>query len=64
MTAMALQQKLHIKIELCVTLGVLQLFQVGHIEQNRWNALSLAWHERFWCKGKEWKIYCCDLALS
>jgi len=35
MTATALQQKLHIKIELCVTLGVLQLFQVGHIEQNR-----------------------------
>lgn len=35
MTATALQQKLHIKIELCVKLGVLQLFQVRHIEQNR-----------------------------
>ena len=26
--------------------------------------LSLAWHEWFSCKGKGWKIYCCELALS
>ena len=24
----------------------------------------LAWYERFSCKGKEWKIYCWELALS
>ena len=31
--------------------------------QNKWTKLSLAWHEWFSCKGKEWKIYCCGLAL-
>ena len=30
----------------------------------RQTTLSLAWYERFSCKGKEWKIYCCELALS
>ena len=49
----------------CVKLSVLRLFHVGHVEQNRRSALSaLAWHEWFSCKGKERKIYCCELALS
>ena len=40
------------------------LFQVGHVVQSRRSALSLAWHRWFSCKDKEWKIYCCGLALS
>ena len=40
-----LQRKRHIKIELCVRLSVLLLFQVGHVVQNRPTTLSLAWHE-------------------
>ena len=56
-----LQGKRLIKIELCVKLSLLRLF---HVDQNRRSALSLAWHEWFSCKGKEEKIYCCELALS
>ena len=59
-----LQRKRHIKIELCVKLSLLQLFHVDHVVQNRRSALSLAWYEWFSCKGKERKIYCCELALS
>ena len=59
-----LQRKRHIKIELCVKLSLLQLFHVGSLVQKRRSALSLAWHEWFSCKGKELKIYCCELALS
>jgi len=59
-----LQRKRHIKIELCVTLSLLRLSRVDHVVQNRWTALSLAWHEWFSWQGKEWKIYCCELALS
>ena len=40
-----LEQKVHIKTELCVRLSVLRLFHVGHVVQNRRCALSLAWHE-------------------
>ena len=58
------QRKRHIKIELYVRLSVLRLFQVGHVVQRRRSALSLAWHRWFSCKDKEWKIYCCGLALS
>ena len=50
-----LQRKRHIKIELCVKWSIFRLFYVGHIVQNRRSALSLAWHEWFSCKGKEWK---------
>ena len=59
-----LQRKRHIKIELCVKLSLLRLFHVDHVVQNTRIALSLAWYERFSCKGKEWKIYYCELALS
>ena len=59
-----LQGKRHIKIELCVNLSLLRLFHVYHVVQNRRCALSLAWHEWFSWKGKEWKIYCCELPLS
>ena len=59
-----LQRKRHIKIELCVKLSLSWLFHVGHVVQNRRSVLSLAWYEWFICKGKEWKIYCCDPALS
>ena len=59
-----LPRKRHIKIELCVKLSLLRLFHVHHVVQIRRSALSLAWHEWFSCKGKEWKIYCCELALS
>ena len=61
-----LQRKRHIKVELCIRLSILRLFHVhdvDHVVQNRRTALSLAWHEWFSCKGKEWKIYCCELAL-
>ena len=51
-------------MELCVGLSGLRLFYVGNVLQNRRSALSLAWHEWFPCKGKEWKVYCCGLALS
>ena len=59
-----LQRKRHIKIELCVKLSLLRLFHVGRLVQNRRSALLLAWHEWFSCKGKERKLYCCELALS
>ena len=48
-----LQRKRHIKIELCVKLSLLRLFHVDHVVQNTRIALSLAWYERFSCKGKE-----------
>ena len=59
-----LQQERHIKVELWVRLGTLRLFHVGHVSQNRPNAVSLAWHEWFSCQGREWKIYGCGFALS
>ena len=59
-----LRRKRHMKIELCVKLSLLQLFGVDHVVQNRQSALSLAWHEWFSFKGKEWKIYCRELSLS
>ena len=59
-----LLRKRHIKIELCVKLSHSRLFHVGHVVQNGRSALSLAWHEWFSCKSKEWKIYCCELTLS
>ena len=54
-----LQQKCHIKIELCLRLSVLQLFYVGYVAQGRQSALLLASHKWFSYKGKE-----CRLALS
>ena len=59
-----LQGKRLIKIELCVELSLLRLFHVDHVVQNRRSAVSLAWYEWFSCKGKEEKIYCCELPLS
>ena len=59
-----LQQKRHIKIELCVKLSLWRLFHVNSVAQNRRTALSLAWYKWFSCKGKGWKIYCWGLALS
>ena len=59
-----LQGKRLIKTELCVKLSLLRLFHVDHVVQNRGSALSLACHEWFSCKGKEGKIYCCELPLS
>lgn len=43
-----LQRKCHTKKELCVTLSLLRLCQVGHVVQN--SVLSLARHE---LKGRE-----------
>ena len=48
-----LQRKCHIKIELCVKLSLVRLFQIDHVVQNRRSALSLAGHRWFSCKGKE-----------
>ena len=48
-----LQRERHIKIELCVRLSVMRLFQVGHVVQTKRSVLSLAWHEWFSCKGRE-----------
>ena len=62
-TTRLLQRKRHIKIELGVRLSVLRLFHVGNVVQSRRSALSLTSRECFSCKGKEWKIYCCGLAL-
>ena len=59
-----LQRKRRVKIELCVQLRLLPLFIVDHVVQNRWTALSLDWYKWFSCKGKEWKIYRCELPLS
>ena len=59
-----LQGKRLIKTELCVKLSLLRLFHVDHVVQNRRSALSLACHELFSCKGKEGKIYRCELPLS
>ena len=43
----------HIKIERCIGLGVMRLFQVGHVVQTRRSVLSLAWNKWFSCKGKD-----------
>ena len=43
---------------------VLRLFQVGRAVQNKRSALSLAWHEWFSCKSREWKIYYRRFTLS
>ena len=51
-----LQRKRHIKIEFCVKLSLMRLFHVSRVVQNRRSALSLAWHEWFSSKGREWKI--------
>ena len=59
-----LQGKRLIKTELWVKFSLLRLFHVDHVAQNRLSALSLACHEWFSCKGKEGKIYCCELPLS
>ena len=59
-----LQGKRRLKTELCVKLSLLRLFHVDHVVQNRRSALPLACHEWFSCKGKEGKIYCCELPLS
>ena len=59
-----LQGKRLIKIELCVMLSLSRLFHVDHVVQNRRSALSLARYEWFSCKGKVWKIYCCELPSS
>ena len=40
-----LQHKRHFKMELCISLSVSRLFYDDHVVQNRWGALSLAWHE-------------------
>ena len=53
----------NVTLKLNFALSVLRLFHVGHFVQNRRSALSLSWHEWLSCKGKEWKIYCCELAL-
>ena len=52
-----LQQKSHFTIKLCFRLTVSRLFHVDHVVQNRRGALSLAWHEWFPRKSKEWKIF-------
>ena len=54
----------NVTLKLNFALSLLRLFHVDHVVQNTRIALSLAWDERFSCKGKEWKIYCCELALS
>ena len=59
-----LRWKRHIKIEVCLKSSLLRFFNVGHVVQTRRSALSLGWHDWFSCKGREWKIYCCELALS
>ena len=62
-----LQLKRRIKIELCIKLSLWRLGSMLitlQLVQNRRTALSLTWHEWFSCKGKEWKIYSCELVLS
>ena len=56
--------KENVSLKLNVALSLLRLFLVDHFVQNRRSALSLAWYEWFSCKGKEEKIYCCELPLS
>ena len=58
-----LTRKDGLKIELCVKLSLLRLFHVAQCIKNRQSALLLAWHKWFSCKGKERKIYFCELAL-
>ena len=48
-----LQRECHIKIELCVGLSVMRLFQIGDIVQMKRSVLLLAWHQKFSCKGRE-----------
>ena len=59
-----LQGNVSLQLNFGVELSLLRLFHVHHVVQNRRSALSLAWHEWFSCKGKEEKIYCCELPSS
>ena len=52
------------KIELCIRLNVLRLLHVGRVARNSRGVLLLAWQKWFSCKGREWNIHCCGLALS
>ena len=56
--------KENVTLKLNFASSLLRLLHVDHVVQNRRTALSRAWYEWFSCKGKEWKIYCCELALS
>ena len=58
-----LQQKRQFKIKLYFKLTVPRLFHVDHVQYRR-GALSLSYHEWFPRKSKEWKIYCCGLAIG
>ena len=46
-----LQRNLHNKVDLCVKLGLLQIFHVGRIVKNRRSVISLAWHNGFHVKA-------------
>ena len=48
-----MQQKRHIKIDLCVRSSVLRSFDVGHVVKNKQSALSLVWLDWFSFKGRE-----------
>ena len=53
----------NVTLKLNFAFSLLRLFHVGRVVQNRPSVLSLAWHEWFSSKGREWKIYCWELAL-
>ena len=54
----------NVTLKLNLASTILRLFDVGHVAyKKRRGALSLAWYQWLSCKGKEWKIYCCELAL-
>ena len=48
-----LQRKRHNKLEICLRLSVMRLFQVGHVVQTRRSVHYPTWHEWFPCKGKK-----------
>ena len=58
-----LQQKNYFKIGLRQVKS-LRLFLAGHVVRNGRRVLSLDQQELFSCKGREWKIYYCEIALS
>ena len=59
-----LQRERHIKIALCARLGVMRLFQVGHVVQTRRIFLRLLDRNSFHVKAENERFYCCRLVLS
>ena len=57
-----LQRKCHLKIDLCSNLNLCGDYStLVTLCETENSIITRDWHERFSCKCREWKIYCCQL---